>query len=125
MTKLLDMRLTGTTNGTGAATITGEHAILGRLYAVRWIDGTLADAGQGVLSYTAPDGVSTTLLTLANPLANADAMFYPRHVIHDNAGAASTTVFELPLIDGVPALAITSGGDTRIGGCILYVLVDL
>lgn len=114
---LEQLRLTGTTDGDGAATVDSPEAVLGALYAVQWIDGTLADGVDAVLSVVGPDATQT-ILTLSN--ANDDAMYYPRHAVHDNAGAAIAGLYDLPLINGKPRLAITSGGTTRTGGCVLY-----
>lgn len=117
MTKLIDMRLYGTTSGAGALTVAGG-SIFGALYAVQWIDGTFADGVDAVLSYTATDGTSVTLLTLTN--ANDDKTYFPRVLVQDAAGADITGQYDLPLIAGPVTLAVTSGGDTRAGGCILY-----
>lgn len=111
------MRLYGTTNGSGALTVTGEKSINAALYAVQWIDGTFSDGVGAVISYTTVDGDSFTLLTLT--AANDDAIYYPRHATHNNAGTAQTTL-EIPLVAGTPKLVVSSGGATKEGGCILW-----
>ena len=125
MMKLSEMRLIGETAAGGSVTVTAEHPVFGLLYAVEWVDGDLADGGQGVLSCTLThSAVDYTLLTLANPLANADAWYYPRVLVHSEAGAALTGTSggdrTMPVINGVLSLAITSGGATKTGGCIVY-----
>jgi hypothetical protein len=125
MSKIKECRLTGTTSTAGAATINDTKAILGLLYAVEFIDGDLSDGGGSVLTaQNTGSDVANTLLTLANPLSNADAWFYPRTLVNDQAGAALTGTNggdrDLPVINGVLRLAITSGGSEKTGGCIVY-----
>lgn len=124
MAELRSIRLVGTTNGSGAATIDAEIAVFGTLYAVRWIDGDFADGVDGTLTVQNAGGVGVahTLLTLTD--ANDDAMQYTRHVVHSEAGAALTGTSggdrAMPLIDGVLRLVIAQGGDTKTGGAIVY-----
>ena len=98
--------------------------MLGLLYAVEWIDGTLDDGVDGTLkAVTTSSAVDMTLLTLTD--ANDDAFYYPRHQVHGNDGAALTLdgtriAFDLPLIDGTLQLTIASGGNAKTGGCIVY-----
>lgn len=117
--------LQGITGTTGAVNITGDaRTILGRLYAVKWIDGTLDD-GVGFTLSAVGGVVDTTLLTVA--AANNDAMYYPRTLVNAMADGAALTGTsggdrDLPIIDGYLKLAITSGGDTKAGGAIIYYL---
>ena len=113
------VRLVGTTNGSQVATITAEKPVLGYLEMVDWIDGDFADGVDGVLTAVNPtSGTTHTLLTLTD--ANADAVYYPRRVVDTTAGAAATGVYDRFLIDGYLSLAITSGGASKTGGCIVY-----
>ena len=118
--KLKEMRLYGTTNGSGALTVNGPRAVFGRLYAVRWID-TALDSCTGTIS-TQGHEASATLLTLSSQ--NASATFYPRDLVHSATGSALTGTSGgdrcLPLMVGIPRLVISSGGDTNAGGCILF-----
>ena len=125
MSALKEVILMGTTSTAGAATINDTKAILGRLYAVEFVDGTLSDGGGSVLScQNTASGTANTLLTLANPLSNADAPYYPRAIVHDQAGGVLVGTSggdrDLPFINGVLRLAITSGGSEKTGGCIVY-----
>jgi hypothetical protein len=117
---LHEMRLVGTTAADGSATIIGERVVFGLLVAVQWIDGDLADGVDAVLS-TIRHEAATTLLTLTN--ANDDALYYPRHLVHSEAGTALTGTSggdrAMPLICGVPQLGISSGGNAKTGGCII------
>ena len=111
------MLLQGTTAADGSATINGSRTISGLLVAVQWIDGDLADGVDAVLS-TVNTPSAATLLTLTD--ANNDALYYPRVVAHSNAGAAQASVDQLQLIEGLPRLAITNGGNAKTGGCVIY-----
>lgn len=123
MGRLIDLVLTGTTNGSGVLTLDGPTAVAGRLIAVEWIDGSLADGVDAVIScVNTSSGVNQTLLTLTN--ANDDAWYYPRALVHDATGTALTGTAggdrEMLIMNGTPRLAITSGGNAKTGGCILY-----
>lgn len=123
MGRLRDLRLMGTTNGSGAATINAERSVFGRLYAVEWIDGTFENGVDATLTAQAtPSGVATTLLTLTN--ADDDKWYFPRALVHDESGTALTGTSGgdrcLPLVAGTPRLVIADGGATKTGGCILY-----
>ncbi len=116
--QLKSVRLTGTTNASGALTVLAPHSILGWLFAVQWIDGTLADGVDAVLSVTrTPSEVDKTLLTLTN--ANDDAWYHPRVLECDAAGASIGTYTPM-IIEGTLKLVVSSGGDTLTGGCIVY-----
>lgn len=110
--------LTGTCSTGGAATIVSSRQIYGKLHAVRWIDGTLADGVDAVLSVIRSENLKT-LLTLTN--ANDDATYYPLVLAQDNAGANLTAIYAKQVIDGYLQLAITSGGNGGIGGAIVYI----
>ena len=126
--KIVDIRLIGTTNS-GSATITADRSVKGFLYKVKWVDGDLADACTGSLTVTeTPEAVDETILTLANPLGNADKNYYPRDIVHTLAGAALSGTaggdVAMPLVVGRLKLAIASGGTAKTGGCIVYILED-
>ncbi len=122
--KLQAIPLMGTTNGSGAATITATIPTFGLLQSVEWVDGDLVDGVDAVLSVTDnQSGVDSTLLTLTN--ANSDAWYYPRQVAHDNAGAAVTfdgtnEIYVPAIIAGKLKLVIANGGDTKTGGVVVY-----
>lgn len=114
------IRLTGTTDTNGDAVINAEYPVLALLYAVEWIDGDLADGVDAVLkSVNNPSAVDTTLLTLTD--ANADAWYFPRETEDDTTGVAATN--KVPaVITGKLQLTISSGGDTKTGGAIVYII---
>lgn len=126
MARLKEMRLIGTTSAGGAVTINGGH-LLGQLYAVRWVVGTFDAGVDAVLTMeNAQFSISTTILTLTD--ANASAIYYPRLVVHSEAGAALTGTSggdrELPLLDGVPKLVVAQGGNVKQGGAVLYYYLE-
>ena len=124
--KIRDIKLIGTTNS-GGVTITSPESVKGYLYKVKWVDGDLVDAVTGALTVIeTPEGVDETLLTLANPLGNADKNYYPRDIVHNLAGAALTGTAggdrEMLLVVGKLKLVIASGGTAKTGGCVAYIL---
>lgn len=112
-----------TTNGSGAATVTGERTVVGKLYAVEYQPGTIATGAT--LTITAENGVySKPLLTKANA-GTSNVLFYPRDIAHhvaDGSALTGTAGYDLvsPLIAGVPKVVIASGGAAAIGKVILY-----
>ena len=120
--KLKSLKITGTTAAGGTATLTSERPVVGRLYAVQWIDGDLADGVDAVFTCQGPE-VAITLLTLTD--ANNDGLYYPRHATCDNAGAALTVTEDspthcLPLLYGKIQIAVSSGGATKTGGAEIF-----
>jgi len=120
---LKEIRLYGTTTAGGALTVNASKAVLGKLFAVQWVVGTLAAGVDAVIS-TQNHEASKTLLTITN--GDADALYYPRDLVHDAAGAALTGTQggdrELSLMVGTPRLVISAGGNAKSGGCILLYL---
>ena len=119
--KLKELRLSGTSDTDGALTVNATTPLIGRLYAVRWVDGDFTDGVDAVIS-TQVHEAAATFLTLTD--ANSDAWYYPRDIVHSATGGALTGTSGgdrcLPLIVGVPRLAVTSAGATKTGGCILF-----
>ena len=124
MCKLDHVKLTGTTASDGSLTVTDSTVRNGTLKRVEWIDGDLADGVGFALSVTGtPSGVDQTLLTVTN--ANNDANYYPHEPADDNAGADVTfdgtnEIYVKPVFWGNLKLVVSSGGDTKTGGCVVY-----
>lgn len=112
------IKLDITTNGSGAATITHNLALPALLYAVEWVKGTFDTGVDATISCTGTlGGVKHALLTLTD--ANADKIYYPRHVEHTAAGANGTALV-MPLINGLLEVVIASGGNVKAGSVIFY-----
>lgn len=114
-----------TASGSYTGTANGSAGSPYLLYAVEWVDGSLEDGVDAVLSVTStPSGVDVTLLTLTD--ANNDAWYYPRANAHTTAGAAivdgqDLTGERVPMVvDGRLKLAVTNGGDDKVGKCRVY-----
>jgi len=122
--KLHTLPLFGTTDASGDLTVMATIPSSGLLQAVEWKDGDLADGVDAVLSVTSNDsGVDSTLLTLTN--ANNDAWYYPRAAAHDNTGTGVTydgtnEIYVPMVISGTLKLVVSSGGDTKSGGAVVY-----
>jgi len=123
--KLKEYRLYGAVSSGGAGTFTSESSVYGLLYAVQWIDGTLADNNTAVLSTINSEGAET-LLTLGAGEGDADIKYYPRALACDNGATALTGTAGgdrvLPVVFGKLQLVIASGGTSTSGGCICYVM---
>jgi hypothetical protein len=107
-----EIRLIGTTISAGTVTVTSETDVIGYINRITWLDGTLADGVDAVLTLIAnPNmGVDETLFTITN--GNDDAVYYP-------GDGVSTWPYQL--IAGKLSLAITSGGSVLTGGMVVYI----
>jgi hypothetical protein len=121
------IKLYGTTDSSGDLTVTSTVGVEGFLHAVEWIDGAFADGVDAVLSVDRNDNAAdVTLLTLTD--ANSDAMYYPQTPAQDNVGTAVTfdgtnEIYTRQIVNGLLKLVVSDGGDTKAGGCIVYVEV--
>lgn len=116
------MRIPFTTAADGTVTANGERVILGKLYAIQVdIDATVGGAIDLTIS-TQGAAASKTLLTLTD-LA-ADALFYPRDLVHDATGTALTGTSggdrALPLLEGKPRVVVAGGGNALSGVVTFY-----
>jgi hypothetical protein len=107
-----------------AATVLGDHAVCGKLYAIEYQPGTIDTGATVTVTCNGPNGSSKPLLTKTTA-GTANAWFYPRdleHAVADGAALTGTTGGDraLPLLNGVPQLVIGSGGTTFKGRVILY-----
>lgn len=120
---MITIQLSVTTNagGVGSASDILDAGQAYLLHAVEWIDGTLVDGVDAVLSCIArPLGMADkVLLTLTD--ANIDKTYYPRELEHSNVGVALTTYSPM-VVDGTLSLAVTAGGNVMTGGCICYLV---
>lgn len=122
MSRLKTRRLTITTDAGGDATVNDTLSILGKLFAVEWVQGTLAATSDVTLTVQGGEsGVAQTLLTLTNQAANA--LFYPRHLVHGETGTALTGTAggdrEMPAINGTLRVVVAQGGATAAGSIVI------
>lgn len=112
-----------TTNGSGVGSVQAARGFgtgFARfLVMADWRKGTFANGVDAVLSVVDSDGNENALLTLTD--ANSNARYYVRTDEHDNAGSADTST-TLYVIDGALKLSVTSGGDTKTGKMVVYLL---
>jgi hypothetical protein len=119
------VKLTGTTNSSGAATILSEDTYNAKLCMVQWVDGDLADGVDAVLSVTKTGtGVDYTLLTLTD--ANNDAVYHTRGGASSATGAAmlyaadgTAVPVKVPVV-GQLKLVIADGGSAKTGGAYVF-----
>lgn len=116
---LIDTRINITTDSSGDDDATADTYVKGYLELIEWVDGTLADGVDAVISLTdRPSGVDKTLLTLTDANDDAD---YPLRVQGVGAdGAAIDGVYDLPFIVGVPRVVVSDGGNVASGAVVLY-----
>jgi hypothetical protein len=112
------IKISVTTDTAGAATEYGD-SVVGALYAVKWIDGDMADGVDATLTCE-DDTLSIPLLVEAN--YNTDHMTYPRVAEALNTNASALTTYAMPLVYGMPKLVIANGGSVKTGGCVLYIV---
>lgn len=127
MGKLRYLELEATTDASGDATVNAPDRIIGQLLAVEWVVGDFAAGVDAVISeQDRVSGVARTLLTLTD--ANANAIYYPRYVVHGETGTALTGTSggdrEMAYLMGKPRLVVAQGGNTKTGKCILWYLAD-
>jgi hypothetical protein len=129
----MQVSLQGTTDDSGDLTVYGKNhdtqANSPRfdgwlLTQVEWVDGSFSDGVGAVLSVVdTPSGVDQTIITLT--AANDDDYYFPRETIHDNTGSEVTfdgtneATVEPQTIYGRLKLVVSSGGDTKTGGCLV------
>jgi len=106
------------------ATVEGERAICGKLYAIEYQPGTIDTGATITVTCDGPAGSSKPLLTKATA-GTSNTWFYPRDLVHAVADGAALTGTAggdrtCPLLNGVPKLVVASGGTTFTGRVILY-----
>lgn len=122
---LKPIKLIGTTASDGSLTVTSTVNVLGVVKAVEWVDGDLVDGVDFTLTCVRNDG-GVDLPIMAVSDANNDKVYYPRHTVHDSAGAELTfdgtrKVTDAPIVNGNLKLVIADGGNAKNGGVFVYV----
>lgn len=112
-----------TTNTAGAATSTKQEAVLGKLFAVEYLPGTLATGAT--VTVTSEGNFSKTLLSKASA-GTSNVMFYPRELVNSNTDGAALTGTAggdrtCPLVNGWIKVVIASGGSVATGQVVVYI----
>ena len=121
---LRQVRIDVTTDASGDGVTTVDMPVMGRkLYAVEWRKGDYADGVDAVLAVVGTSsGTTNTLLTLTD--ANSSAWYYPRYVVHSEAGAALTGTNGgdrgQAIINGNLRLTVDDGGNAKSGGVVVW-----
>lgn len=128
MSKVSVQKFALTTNASGDATVDGDLALMGaEVLAVELIIGTLTSGAADVtLSDVGVSGATKTLLTLTNVSANA--MYYPRLVVHGETGTALTGTAggdrTKPLVTGRLRVTVAQGGNVTSGSVFVWYKKD-
>jgi len=124
---LKEHKISITTDASGDSTDYPEQTVSGVLYAVSVSNGTLAATADLTLSFTDAAGINYTLLTLTN--VSGDAIYYPRHQVHNNTGTGLT--LEGTQINAAPPIVVgqvkcvtAQGGSAKSGAVLVYVIED-
>ena len=114
-----------TVNSSGDSTDYIDSVEAGKLYAVAVNEGDLAGNFDITISYKNEQTDFVTLLTLTN--LSADKTYYPREIVHSEAGEALTGTAggdrAMPIVAGRVRVVTGDGGVSKSGGIILYVEV--
>lgn len=114
-----DVKLSFTTDASGAATAISPDLSGTKLVAVEWIDGDLTDGVDGVFSIIdRHSGIDRALITLTD--ANSDAYYHVGAAVYGVTGAAVTNSYTPPIIDGKIKLVVASGGSAKSGAAYLF-----
>lgn len=106
----------------GAATVNGTTNIMGKLYAILYLPGTIDTAAT--VTVTSQGIFAKPLLTLAAG-GTTDTLYYPRDLVQGASDGADLTGTsggdrDAPLINGIPRVVIASGGAAGAGTLIIY-----
>lgn len=107
--KIQEVKLVGTTDGAGAATVQSPNTIVGRLLALIVDLSALAATADTTVSF-AGTVADRTVLTLTDSQANAAYEVKLQNV--DDAGAALTGEYDKPIVEGALKAVVAQGGAT-------------
>jgi hypothetical protein len=117
------VKLDFTTSSGGAATVLFEdNDIVGKVYAVQFVNGT-TDTTTGITVTMEEGDLSIPILTKTG--LDADAMFYPRVLENLNTDGTALTTHCVPIAIGQPKVVVATGGDVKTGAVILYIEDEL
>lgn len=117
--KRLTVALTTATDGTGTAY---SEAILGKLYAIKYVPGSLATGTD--VTVTCEGENSKPILTKAD-IGTSAVWFYPRDLVHGVADGAALTGTSggdraLPICEGRFKIVLAQGGGATVDGKIVF-----
>jgi hypothetical protein len=108
------------TDSGGNATVVGS-AVLAKLFAIEYKPGSIVTGAT--LTLTCEGDTSKALFSKAG-MGTTNVVYYPRDVVHDNAGTALTGTAGgdriQPLMTGFPKVVVSGGGNIMSGELILY-----
>lgn len=116
--------LTLVTNGSGAATATATETVIGKLYAILYVPGSIDTGATLTVTCTDFQLAAKPLLTKASA-GTANSWYYPRDLVHavlDGAALTGTAGGDraCPVLNGIPKATIASGDNIKTGYCVLY-----
>jgi hypothetical protein len=109
---------------TGAASALATYPVLGELYAILYVPGTIATGATLTVTCEGFQAASKPLLTKANA-GTANLLFYPRDLVHAVADGAALTGTAggdrtEPILAGIVKATIASGGNSEAGYVVIY-----
>ena len=108
----------------GTATTLAPTGVLGELYAILYIPGTIDTGATVTITCIGIDGSEKPLLTKASA-GTSNVWFYPRDLVNAVADGAALTGTAggdrtCPILAGVVKAAIASGGNSKAGKVVIY-----
>ncbi len=110
------VKLTGTTDTSGALVVTTERAVRGRIVSVRYVKSDFADGSTMTLSLE-----TTGTVVWQQTGVNASVTVYPRAQVHSGTGVGLTYDGTQPVCEPVPVagerlvMTVANGGNTKTG----------
>ena len=109
---------------TGAATTLAPTGVLGELYAILYVPGTIATGATLTITCEGIDASTKPLLTKTNA-GTANVWFYPRDLVHAVADGTALTGTAggdrcYPILAGVVKAVIASGDNSKAGKVVIY-----
>ena len=108
----------------GQSTTTAKPSIIGELYCIKYMPGTIDTGASIIVNCVAGDGSVKPLLTKASA-GTSNLWFYPRDLVHAVADGAALTGTSggdraEPLLDGQIKIVVASGGNGGVGSVTIY-----
>ena len=107
-----------TVDGSGDGTTTTTESVLGKVYAVQLVDGTIAD-GVDITITCEQGSLSIPVLVKAN--FNTDQIVYPRVLEALNTDGTDLGTHTEPLANGYLKAVVAQGGVSKSGAFHVYI----